>query len=631
MNNKLIKLTTSFTKSASEEGDLIIDGYANTTTVDRMGDVIAPEAWTGKGLDNYKKNPIILAFHNYAMPIGRATDLSTSDSGLHISATISKAAGSIYDLIKEGVVSTFSVGFMVKDATYDSNTDIFVIKDLELLEISVVSVPANADSTFSVRKQLGEEYNNMKKEFTNIESDKQSTENSTDAPEDNLITQEVAKKLDVIVDLLAKQVGEKQVVDTTVIKSDAEKLQEEIDRRVSAAIESRDKAAKESAEKEKEVQKSIELEKIIGDLKAEITDKAAELEAVRKSKMSFSDSNSGFGTISTLEKDTAIMLSTILKKDIKDTKYGRQLLEKGAASTGNDHIPSDLWESEFSIRAFDDLRQRLVLAPLFNTVQMNALNLVIPVNPDPSANATWVQRAALGTSTSSGAAVTTALSEVTMKAYKLATHEYLIDEEEEDSILAVAAIIRDAMLRRMGRTWDKALLRGAANGTTDPIEGIATVADTANLEVAMDGALATDKVTVDDLSAIRRKLGIWGLDPMDVIYIVSTEAYFDLLEDPDFRTMDLVGINATILRGQIGSVNGSPVIVSGEFAAKGASVINSVALNKTAFMMGQQRALRMERDREVLEQRELLSASTRVGFVNLISGKGAAVLKYPAA
>ena len=263
---------------------------------------------------------------------------------------------------------------------------------------------------------------------------------------------------------------------------------------------------------------------------------------------------------------------------------------------------------------------------------MNALNLTVPVTADIAADATWVSRANYGTANSSGSEVTSTRTEATMKAHKLAAHEYLIDEEEEDSILAVAQFIRDSMIRRMGRTWDKALLRGANNeGGGDPINGIITSADTANLEIAMDGALATDKVTVDDLQSVRRQLGVWGLDPSSLIYIVSNAAYYDLLEDPDFRTMDLVGTNATILRGQIGAVNGSPVVVSGEFEAKAASKVPVVCLNPMAFIMGELRSLRFERDRDVLKQSELLVASTRVGFLNTISGKGAAILKYPAA
>ena len=57
-----------------------------------------------------------------------------------------------YNLIKEGILKAFSVGFRVKEADYDVNTDIFVIKDVELYEVSVVSVPANQDSLFEVSK-----------------------------------------------------------------------------------------------------------------------------------------------------------------------------------------------------------------------------------------------------------------------------------------------------------------------------------------------------------------------------------------------------------------------------------------------------------------------------------------------
>ena len=54
---------------------------------------------------------------------------------------------------------------------YDAETDIFVIKDLELHEISVVSVAANAESLFSVRKSFEDEneYNEFKNSFIEVE------------------------------------------------------------------------------------------------------------------------------------------------------------------------------------------------------------------------------------------------------------------------------------------------------------------------------------------------------------------------------------------------------------------------------------------------------------------------------
>ena len=46
-------------KTVQDDGSLKIVGYASTSDVDRAGDIIIPSAWT-TGLDNFKRNPIIL-------------------------------------------------------------------------------------------------------------------------------------------------------------------------------------------------------------------------------------------------------------------------------------------------------------------------------------------------------------------------------------------------------------------------------------------------------------------------------------------------------------------------------------------------------------------------------------------
>ena len=122
-----------------ESEDLIIEGYANTTNRDRAGDIIPTQTWQkSDALSNYYKNPIVLAYHDHGKPIGKTVETSVTEMGLKIKAKISKAAGEVYQLIKDEVLSTFSVGFMIKDANYDPNSDTFYITDLELTEISVV-------------------------------------------------------------------------------------------------------------------------------------------------------------------------------------------------------------------------------------------------------------------------------------------------------------------------------------------------------------------------------------------------------------------------------------------------------------------------------------------------------------
>ena len=121
------------------------------------------DAWTKGGLDNFKNNPIILFNHNYDKPIGRAKEMSVTENGLDITARISKSAGEIKDLIKDGVLGAFSVGFKVKDADYMTETDGYKIKDAELFEVSVVSVPCNQTATFSIAKSFDnmEDYNKL--------------------------------------------------------------------------------------------------------------------------------------------------------------------------------------------------------------------------------------------------------------------------------------------------------------------------------------------------------------------------------------------------------------------------------------------------------------------------------------
>jgi len=156
----------------TDDGGLDIKGSASTNALDRAGDIINADAWTKGGLDNFKNNPIILFNHNYDKPIGRAKDLSVTDNGLDITARISKSAGEIKDLIKDGVLGAFSVGFKVKDAEYMTETDGYKIKDAELFEVSVVSVPCNQGATFSIAKSFDnmEDYNKFKRQFVTANS-----------------------------------------------------------------------------------------------------------------------------------------------------------------------------------------------------------------------------------------------------------------------------------------------------------------------------------------------------------------------------------------------------------------------------------------------------------------------------
>jgi N4-gp56 family major capsid protein len=161
----------------------------------------------------------------------------------------------------------------------------------------------------------------------------------------------------------------------------------------------------------------------------------------------------------------------------------------------------------------------------------------------------------------------------------------------------------------MARAMDVALLRGTGANAADPITGLVTrdAASAVTVPVAA-------KVTANTLIALRKDMGVMGLNPADVVYVVSTEAYFDLLEDTNFMTVDKIGAAATLLTGEVGMVAGSKVLVSGEFEAKAATKAGVVAVYKPNFVIGNHRSLRMDSDIDVEKQSRILVASSKMGF-----------------
>jgi len=624
--DKVLEISIPFTiNKNSSDGvqPLEIIGYANTTIKDRQGDVIISEAWTKGGLTNYSKNPIVLAFHNHSKPIGKATSLSVDTNGLKITAEISASVVDVYNLIKEGILKAFSVGFRVKDAEYDPLTDIFVIKDVELYEVSVVSVPANQDSLFDVSKCFNNaaELAEFKKSFSKpVEF---STLGSTNTKEKFTMDKEV-------LDQITAQIGDlaTKAAQDAIAASEQRKAEETA--KTAADNKSREEMiqlGQSGAERlVKEVQSKMtddvtDIRKVLGELNAAVNAQAENFAAAaaaasaapRSAPINLGgEQNNNEPTLQ--EKTTAVLVAKTVGAQIKDTKYGKLLVEKYGP-----HVASNYWEDLVSLSMQEEIRKNLVVAPLFTNMNMPSNILRMPVNPE-AGYSTWVLTTSYGTVSSSGATQTHALKEITLTAYKLATKEFLMYEEEDDALVALMPIVQNAMVRRSAKSIDKAFLRGAASGT-DPLKGL-TVYATAADQITVT---TTAKVTVANLQSIRRKTGDWGLVPSEVIYVVEQSVYYDLLDDTAFTTWDKVGPNATQLRGSIGLANGSQVIVSGEFAARAGAAIGAVCVNPSNFIRGNYKDMRIETAVDVEKQQKLLVATQRLAFQQLTTVNGNAV------
>ncbi len=597
---------------------LTIKGYANTVSKDRSGDVIVAEAWTKGGMDDYLKNPIILAFHDYSRPVGTTVDYNVTDKGLEIVAEISKAAGEVYNLIKDGVLKTFSVGFSIKDADYEKEDDTFYIKDLSLYEISVVSVPANQDSTFSLAKSFEnvDEYKSFKDSFSKVEEKAELQKEEKEPSQDNILKEinmdkkeleaMMAKSAIAALDSYKAEVAEKaekaaaeaQLKSIEMGKTQAEKTAEALEAKIKA---DGDNYAKSITEMSDELKAAKD-----------------EMAAMAKSKMQFSEAGADAPTSDELNE--AYITAKVLGKSIDNTEVGKKLIEKSTRFSDAD------WETTWNSKIFTGIQNRVVVEPIFNTIAMNARVMNFPFNPDTGMDATWVASSALndgdnvGTAfndTSSGATQKHALTEVTLTASKLATREYIGYEEEEDALIPVAGMIRDAIIRRMARTSDASIL---GTGVSAPFTELEELAG-GNAGNSVTTGSASDLLTVAEILTARKNMGQWGMNPSDLTVFLSQAAYYGLLDAAEVVTVDKYGDNATIKAGELGKLWGMSLVVSDAFEAAGASKAQGIIVNPNNYLVGNYRNMTIETATDVVAQQKALVATRRFGFIAKEAGQ----------
>ncbi len=137
------KLSWFQIKEIGENGSFKV--VASDETTDRVGEVIKV---TGRELENYRKNPIILFWHKYSDMddiIWKATNVYIEWSQLIVEWTFAStySAQTVRKLYDEWVLKTVSVGFIAKER--DAN-DRNIITRAELLELSFVPVPCNPNA-----------------------------------------------------------------------------------------------------------------------------------------------------------------------------------------------------------------------------------------------------------------------------------------------------------------------------------------------------------------------------------------------------------------------------------------------------------------------------------------------------
>lgn len=160
-NGQQITLTMPISKVDVEKR--IVSGFATLDNVDRQGDRITSEA-SRKAFESFRGNVRLM---HQPIPAGKVVNFRTENffdmetnkqySGVYVDAYISKGADNIWEMVLDGTLTGFSVGGNVKDSEpvldAESQKTVRIIKDYDLVELSLVDSPANQlANIFSIQK-----------------------------------------------------------------------------------------------------------------------------------------------------------------------------------------------------------------------------------------------------------------------------------------------------------------------------------------------------------------------------------------------------------------------------------------------------------------------------------------------
>ena len=655
--NKIFNLTSTFKAHEGDDGSVMIRGMASTADFDRAGDTISAEAWQKGGLKNFEKNPIILFNHDYDRPIGRATGMKAGPNGLELECKISKnAPGNVAELVKDGVLGAFSVGFRVKDADYIKETDGLMIKDAELFEVSVVSVPCNQAATFSLAKSFDSdaEYEAFKKTFTNrvdlagqsLAKDEDTSSNiaSEHTPKSaELISADQEIKMDnqnIDLEAFAKKVAEdtaakiamkqaeQKAADDAVAKASAEAevskatALEAENIRVKTGVQTGVEALMADVQKQLN-EKDAKFEEVMAKYGKDLEEKSAEITAMQNSKKSFGD-RSGSGDISKFAKEfmTGHMLGVMTGKGW-DTKYSQDLFEKAGV---NYSVAAGDIAQGVSAQIEKEIMLELKLAQAFREITINSQTQVLPIQTD-ALPATWGSNTAAAgnlTNRPQGNANQYNAAQVILKANRLVSTTFMDNNIDEEVLVNLMPMLIDSVARAHARAVDNAIINGTAAGA-EGFNGLEALAGTNSVAVldAVGGTTVDTSVTAAEFLAGRKLMGKYGMDPSDLVYIVSQARYYDLLADAAFADITDVGSDiATKITGTVGSIYGTPVVVSDQLETEANTASVGYCVNVRNHVIPRLRGVSVEQDYEVMNQRNVIVASQSLGFNQLRANNG---------
>lgn len=335
---------------------------------------------------------------------------------------------------------------------------------------------------------------------------------------------------------------------------------------------------------------------------------------------------------------------------IRQTRAYKQLMKLRAMDTATATEGLEWIPTEFSGQLYDVVTVSLKVAALFAEIPMPTSPFKLPVaTSDDIAFLVGEQLTDnFLTETNKMGALTPGTTNVTLTAKKLGALAVFSEEVNEDSIIAIVPFLRGKLGNAIANGIERAILDGdtaathqdndvsAANDARKAWNGIRK--DTLSTAIDIQAAGGEAAFAAADLLRMRGVLDpAFAEDPDSLAYIVSVNSMLKMMAFPEMVTVDKLGPQATILRGQVGMIWGSPVLTSKyartDVAATGVNTgagPNTFAViylaNRNGYVRGNRRGVTIKTAEAIWSDQGVMAVTWRGDFQKLRPGSKVAAL-----
>lgn len=202
---------------------------------------------------------------------------------------------------------------------------------------------------------------------------------------------------------------------------------------------------------------------------------------------------------------------------------------------------------------------------------------------------------------------------------------------EEDSIVPILSYLREEMIIAMAEGAEDAIMNGDTAGSHEDTD-ITSATDRRKMWLGLR-ALANDNSYKTDLSTfsmtnfrgMRKNMGKYGVNPRELVLITGIAGYMKMLNVAEVQTLDKYGPAAVILNGELGRIDGIPIVVSewvrevldanGIYNAAGTKTVMHL-VNARRFVIGEKRQLnvRLLTEKYADSEQDALQITERLVF-----------------